>query len=423
MSWEKKLLQALVMAVGYLPIAGSASAVAESSWMEWVEVDGWVEGARSVRIRSPHDALMSRVWGRLELSAEVGDVYAHLSIDAQKNWKVEDETEVDLHEVWAEYAADGWDVRVGRQVIIWGKADGVQITDIVSPPDYTEFIARDLEEIRLPVDAVKFRLLGDEVDVELIWIPAFRAAVQPSAGNPWALEQDIPDDVRVTVSPVDEPGTSLENSEIALKVSAFWSGLDVAVSAFHTWDDNPAMHRTVAGDEGEEVEIHVSPEHHRMTVFGLEFSRPWSDFVFRGEVAYYLGRFFEPRSITGNPLKKNALQWLGGVDWTPGNDWSVIAQVTGTAVVDHESGMAAEKHAMSGTLHVSKKLMRQTLTLSNMLYYDVKEQDFFDRIKTEYAVTDDLHLLAGVDVFGGGGQSFGRYRDNTQVWFKAKYSF
>ena len=58
-----------------------------------------------------------------------------------------------------------------------------------------------------------------------------------------------------------------------------------------------------------------------------------------------------------------------------------------------------------------------------MLYYDVREQDFFEQIKAEYAVTDDLHLLAGVDVFGGGGQSFGRYKDNTQVWFKAKYSF
>lgn len=411
------------MVVGYLPIAGSASAVAESSWMEWVEVDGWIEGAQSVQVRSPHDALTSRVWGRLKLSADIDDFFGYVSVDAQKNWTVDSETGIDVHEAWLEYVADGWDARIGRQVVIWGKADGVQITDIISPPDYTEFITRDLEEIRLPVDAAKFRLLGETVDVELIWIPVFRAAVQPSADSPWALGQDIPDDVRVTVSPVDEPETSLENSEIALKVSAFWSGLDVAVSAFHTWDDNPAMHRTVTQRNGE-TDIHFSPEHHRMTVFGLEFSRPWSDFVFRGEVAYYLGRFFEPRSITGNPLKKNALQWLGGVDWAPGNDWSVIAQVTGTAVVDHESGMAAEKHAMSGTLHVSKKLMRQTLTLSNMLYYDVREQDFFDRIKTEYAVTDDLHLLAGVDVFGGGGgDSFGRYRDNSQVWVKAKYSF
>ena len=423
MNWQKKLLQALVVAVGYLPFTGSASAADESSWMEWVEVDGWVEGARSVRNRSPHDALVSRVWGRLKLSSEVDDVYAHLSVDAQKNWRVEDETGIDLHEIWAEYTAEGWDVRVGRQMIIWGKADGVQITDIVSPPDYTEFITRDLEEIRLPVDAVMFRLLGDEVDVELIWIPVFRAAVQPSADNPWALEQDIPDDVRVMVSPVDEPETSLENSEIALKVSAFWSGLDVAVSVFHTWDDNPVMYRTITGSDEGEVEIHFSPEHRRMTVFGLEFSRPLSDFVFRGEAAYYLGRFFEPRSITGNPLEKNALQWLGGVDWTPGNDWSVITQLTGTAVMNHESEMAAEKHAMSATLHVSKKLMRQTLTLSNMLYYDIGEQDFFDQIKAEYAVRDDLHLFTGVDVFGGGGNSFGRYRDNSQIWVKAKYSF
>ena len=412
---------ALVVAVELL--GGTLASAGEPGWADRIEVDGWVEGARSVRIGSPHDALMSRLWGRLKLSADIGDVYGHVAVDAQQNWRVEDETGLDLHEAWVEYAADGWDVRVGRQVIIWGKADGVQITDIVSPPDYTEFITRDLEEIRLPVDAAKFRLLGDKIDVELIWIPVFKAAVLPSAGNPWAVEPEIPEEVRVTASSVEKPEVSLENSEIALKVSAFLSGLDVAASVFHTWDDNPAMHRTITGDDEGEVEIHFSPKHHRMTVFGLEFSRPLADFVFRGEVAYYLGRFFEPQSITGNPLEKNALQWLGGVDWTPGNDWSVIAQLTGTAVVDHESEMAVEKHAMSATLHVSKKLMRQTLTLSNMLYYDVREQDFFDRIKTEYAVTDDLHLLAGVDVFGGSGGSFGRYRDNSQVWVKAKYNF
>ena len=414
-------LFALLLAAAGL-FGGAPASAGESGWVDRVEVDGWIEGARSVRIRSPHDALLSRFWGRLKLSADIGDLYGHASVDAQQNWRVEDETGFELHEAWVEYAADGWDVRIGRQVIIWGKADGVQITDIVSPPDYTEFITRDLEEIRLPVDAAKFRLLGDTFDVELIWIPVFRAVVLPSADNPWAVEPEIPEQVRVTTSSAEEPEVSLENSEIALKVSAFLSGLDVAASVFHTWDDRPAMHRTVSRRDGG-IDIHFSPEHHRMTVFGLEFSRPWSDFVFRGEVAYYLGRYFEPESVTGDPSRKNALNWLAGIDWTPGNDWSVTAQTAGVFIVDHERSLAAEQHALSGTLNVSKKLLRQTLTLSNMLYYDIRQQDFFDQFKAEYAVTDDVRLIAGVDVFGGGSGAFGRYRDNSQVWFKAKYSF
>lgn len=412
----------LLVAAGLL---GGAPALAdEPGWTDRVDIDGWVEGARSVRIRSPYDALLSRLWGRLKLSADIDDLYGHVSVDLQQNWKVEDETGFELHEAWIEYAADGWDLRIGRQVIIWGMADGVQITDIVSPPDYTEFITRDLEEIRLPVDAARFRLLGDTFDLELIWIPVFRAAILPSADNPWAVELDIPEDVRVTTSLAEEPEVSLENSEIALKVSAFLSGLDVAVSVFHTWDDQPAMHRTVSRNDGE-IDIHFSPEHHRMTVLGLEFSRPLSDFVFRGEVACYLGRYFEPESITGDPSRKNALNWLAGIDWTPGNDWTVTAQATGVFIVDHEQSLAAEEHALSGTLNVSKKLLRQTLTFSNMLYYDFRQQDFFDQLKAEYAVTDDVRLIAGVDVFGGGdnGGFFGLYRDNSQVWFKAKYSF
>ena len=51
----------------------------------------------------------------------------------KKNWEIAEETGFDLHEAWLEYAAEGWDMRLGRQTIIWGKADGVQITDIISP--------------------------------------------------------------------------------------------------------------------------------------------------------------------------------------------------------------------------------------------------------------------------------------------------
>jgi len=415
---------ALIGAVVVLPRSLPAEESHASSFLESVDVDGWVEGAWSTRLRSPHDAVMSRIWGRLKLSASGNDVFAYVSVDAVQNWKIGDEGDIGFHEAWAEYAGKGWDIRVGRQVIIWGKADGVQVTDIISPPDYTEFITRDLEEIRLPVDAVKFRLLGEKINAELIWIPVFRSAVMPSAGNPWFVGQHIPDDMAVTISSAEEPATSLENSEIALKLSAFLSGIDVAISAFRTWDDYPVMHRAFKSRGHGIADVHIQPEYHRMTVLGLEFSRPSGDFVYRGEVACYLGRYFEQEGVAFEPLKKNALNWLVGIDWAPGNDWNVIAQAAGVFIYDYEEGMADERHRTFCTLHVSKKLLDQILTISSMLYYDIRNQDYFSQFKAEYSLTDDVHLLAGVDLFGGDDDSgFGRYRDNSQLWFKAEYSF
>ncbi|BBO82560.1 hypothetical protein DSCO28_31260 [Desulfosarcina ovata subsp. sediminis] len=206
-------------------------------WLEPFSFTGWSEVIQSMRTHRPNDSLTSRARLRLELEADFGAFYGFVSADAEKNWQINDETGVDLQEAWLEYAANRWDLRIGRQIVIWGRADGVQITDIVSPPDYTESITRDLDEIRMPVDAAKFRLLGDFVNTELIWIPVFEPAVQPSGDNPWAVATDLPENVHVTMADAVEPDTSLENGEIALKVAAYLSGLDVAASVFYTWDE------------------------------------------------------------------------------------------------------------------------------------------------------------------------------------------
>lgn len=393
-----------------------------ASWLEPFTLSGWADTVLSARTRPPHDVLTSRARLRLECAADFESVYAFVSAEAEKNWKLSSETGVDLREAWLERVDDGWDLRVGRQIIIWGKADGVQITDIVSPPDYTESVIRELDEIRMPVTAAKLRLLGDRFDTEMIWIPFFKAAIQPDGDNPWAVRTVLPENVTLTAAAPDEPDVSLENGEFALKVSGFRAGLDVAASVFHTWDDHPAMHRDIDADDGT-VRVSVSPRYHRMTVFGLEFSRPWSDVVFRGEAAYYVGRYRETESLADDPMARDSIKWLGGLDWTPGNGWTLIAQLTGEYILRHDSRLAAEPHAVMATLHVSRKLLRDTLEISNMVYLDMTEGEAFDRFKVEYAVTDAVHLHAGLDLFIGEDGPYGMYEENTQCWVKVKYAF
>jgi hypothetical protein len=420
----KYLVVPLLMAVFLFGEGTVRSAAADEGvpWTEAFSLSGWADAIQSIRTHAPNDSLTSRARLRLELSAVFDSIYGFVSADAEKNRQIDEETGTDLHEVWIEHAAGRWDLRIGRQIIIWGKADGVQITDIISPPDYTESITRDLDEIRMPVNAVKFRLLGDHVDTELIWIPVFKPAVQPSGDNPWAIKADVPENMRMSFKDTVEPDTSLENSEIALKVAAYLSGLDIAASVFYTWDDYPTYHRSTHS-EGDTLFVDYAPRHHRLTVLGLEFSRPWSDFVFRGEAAYYLGKYHETKKIDMDPIQRDLLKWLGGVDWTPGNDWTVTAQLTGDGIIDHDDRLADPSHALTATLNISKQLLHQTLTVSNMVYWSIDEDEIFDRINAEYEWTDAVHLLVGADIFCGDDGQFGVYEDNSQMWVKVKYSF
>jgi hypothetical protein len=59
---------------------------------------------QSLRVSEPHDQVTSRAKLRLEAEAEMDWLYAFASADAEKNWIIDTETEIELHELWLEHA-------------------------------------------------------------------------------------------------------------------------------------------------------------------------------------------------------------------------------------------------------------------------------------------------------------------------------
>jgi hypothetical protein len=340
-----------------------------------LEVGGFVDSYHAVRIKKPNDFLSSRNRLRLEAYMEFDETYLFVSFNVMHNYILPEQTGTELREAWFDYASDNWDLRIGRQIIIWGKADGIQITDIISPMDLTEFLARDYDDIRMPVDAFKFRYLPEKINFELIWVPNFQGAVLPSGDNPWAVGTEFPADLNVNQIRIDDDSLS------------------------------------------------VRFEHHRLTFVGLEFSMPYHEFVIRGEAAYYKGKYLEPASFDDRLMQKNTINWLLGLDWSPGGNWSLSAQFADNFILNYDKKILNEEHAMISTLNISKKLFRETLTISSMGYLGINDKDCFIRSSMDYALTDELHLLAGFDIFIGDKGMFGQFKDNNEVWVKAKYSF
>jgi hypothetical protein len=233
----------------------------------------------------------------------------------------------------------------------------------------------------------------------------------------------MPDDAEIKFDAPIEPEMSLRSSELGGKVSLYLSGIDLAISSFYTWDDYPTTHRTVSTEDGGDV-IHFHPEHHRLTFVGSEFSFPWRDFVLRGEGVFYRGRYFEPENARSEAMfKRNSLNWMIGVDWSPGNDWAITAQFADDFIFGYEEAIKDDANTMLATFRVSKKLFRQTLDISSMGQFGINDGSFFTRTSVDYALTDEIHLLGGVDLFFGNEGVIGQYDDNDEAWMKAKYSF
>jgi len=354
---------------------------------------------------------------RINLTAQSGSSILFASVNGEKNHLLEEKTEVEVREIWFEYASFSWDVRIGRQIFVWGNSDGIAITDIISPGDYSEYITRDFDDIRMPVNAFQFRLLPHWGSAEVIWLPVFEPAVYPSSDSPWSAEVTVPEEDLIDAA--STPEYSLRNSEVAGKVSVYSSGMDLAVSAIYTWDDTPALHRYVDNNI-----VHWKPIYHRTGILGAEVSFPVGEAVIRGEAAFINGHYFNDSESFDRTIEKDLVKALLGYDWYPSTNWMISMQTAANWIPEHTESMLEEKHELQATLNLSRQFLRQTLEVKNMLYLGITGEDVYDRVEASYNVTDASEISIGADIFRGTDESgFGQFESNTQAWFKVKYSF
>ena len=181
----------------------------------------------------------------------------------------EQRAEVELFDAYVEGSiTESFDLKVGRQVLVWGRSDTIRITDVLNPLDNRRPGMVDIEDLRLPVGLVKADYFVGDWRITPIAIveqrfsknPAFGSAFNPMQ-NPYILESDT-DDVTY-----------------ALSVGGEFSGWDVNFYAAHMYDD-----------EGY-IKFGATPtqEHEKVNMFGTALNVLSGAWLFKTELAYFEG--------------------------------------------------------------------------------------------------------------------------------------
>ena len=77
----------------------------------------------------PHKIMSSRTRLRLEMRANYGEASLFSSVNLAYNSLIKDQSGAFLREAYFDYAGKYLEVKAGRQIITWGVADGLRITD------------------------------------------------------------------------------------------------------------------------------------------------------------------------------------------------------------------------------------------------------------------------------------------------------
>jgi len=119
-----------------------------------------------------------------------------------------------LREAYVDTTSGDWDLRLGKQQVVWGTADGIKLLDIVNPTDFRELNQNTMEGARIPVWMVNAeRSVGERGNLQLI---LSQAETNKVAGL-WTQDDSGSSSRRSTVTAGPGPNTGLvftNNSQI-----------------------------------------------------------------------------------------------------------------------------------------------------------------------------------------------------------------
>ncbi|MEA3317337.1 MAG: DUF1302 family protein [Bacteroidota bacterium] len=339
-----------------------------------------------------------------------------------------DSLDLRLRELYVDLYFKNFDLRIGKQQIVWGKADGAFITDIVSPLNLSEFLLPDFNEIRRGVIATKFDYYFGNNIFEIIWIPIFTSTEMPAQGSIWSSQLDFKVPATFDWSQ-SEINPRLENSEFFAKYSALTSNIDFEIMGGYTWDDKPTMHieKQIDMSSGSPVltGLDITPKHHRLYIGGGSFSTEIKGVVVRGEAAYYDGKYFQTEDLMASDalVQKNYLHYLLGFDFVVG-EVNLSTQFIQEAILDYDADMQNNELENTMTFLARYDMFRETLFLELFSYIGLSSEDALIRPKITYDFDDSFSILLGSNIFIGDRDGrFGQYKDNSMGYLKFKYNF
>lgn len=397
-----------------LTLAVAVAAVAQED--SPFQFNGFVDTYHAVQTEWPHDLTSSRTRLRMEMRVDYENAYLFASLNGIHNSILDDRTGVQLQEAYFDYQNDFVEIKAGRQIVVWGVADGLRVTDLISPVDYTEFMSSDYDDLRMAVDGVRLRYPGERVNAEVVYVPAPRYFQMPmDKENPW--RPNLPENASLDFP--DGPDPRFKNGDFGTRLQFFLSNLDFSIAALHTHNQSPV---SVAGYDPVKDSIVIRGVHETLTMFGGDVSMPLGEFVIRAEVAEYLDEALGYKNGM-DYARKNTFNALGGIDWYAGDNWTFMVQYLHKYIADYSDNLSAEKNSSQVTFRISKELLNNTLKLSLFGMFDIDNLGYYGRASGDYSVTDQVMISLGYDHFGGKRGQLAGYDKNREVWAKAKYYF
>jgi len=334
---------------------------------------------------------------------------------ASRRFSVNDTLEVELREFYWDLDLDRAQLRLGKQQVVWGQADGLKVLDVVNPQSFRQFILEDFDDSRIPIWMVNLELALDLGDLQLLWIPDTSMHSLPTAGSTFEFTApfaNIPSFIPISIKPVDRPDSILSDSDFGIRLAAFRGGWDVTLNYMYHYDDFPVLRKQV-GPGG----LGLTPVYERTHTLGGTASNSFGSFVLRTELAFNTDKYVDATIIGFNQgvEKSRELSYVIGLDWSGLRDTLLSAQIFQSRLLD-DGRYSRDDTETNFTFLLRRNFLNESFLLELLWIYHENDKDNLMRLKSQFELTSNINISLYADFFNGKpDQLFGQFEHRDQV--------
>ncbi len=323
------------------------------------------------------------------------------------------ENETELGETWLQGTLlPGLDLKIGRQIVVWGKSDNIRITDVLNPMDRREPGMTDIEDLRLPVTMTRMDYSFGSWTLTGIAIHEMRFDKWPVYGSDYfTSERPLPAE--------ETPATTFDNQEVAMALSGIFSGWEASLYAARVYDDTTHLELTPDGS--------CRQVHSRITMLGTAAGLARGNWLYKAEAALFTGLEFA--ALPGE--KKMRLDALAGVEYAGISNTTISLEAADRHLFGFRESLAAspdsaEKDDFQWTLRINRDFCHERLeALLLVQVYDLLGQDgALERLEFTYDLSDHWEAAAGLVIYQSGDKpAFLSMNENNRMFFRLQYDF
>lgn len=324
------------------------------------------------------------------------------------------EDELELREAWILVnPVPKLDVKIGRQIAVWGKSDNIRVTDVLNPLDLREPGLTDIEDLRLPVTMTRMDFYAGPWRLTGMAIHEVRFNKTPAWGHDFYPAQLPP-------PPEETSSDGGRNTEFALSASRVFGRADAALYAARFFDDTPHLTAHPDGSEWRQT-------HSRLRMAGMAGNLAVGNFLIKGEAAFVEGvEFFNrpDRSFSRTDL-------LAGMEYSGFTETMISVEAVVRHLHHHDAVLERSpdntlKNAYQAVIRVEREFMNDALklTLLGSLFGWTGKDGAFERISAAYDLADGVTLTGGFVLYQSGDlPEFRNMGRNDRLFVEVRYDF